>query len=441
MPTKQQKPPRQIGNLSALSDKVLMKAMKYMEKEDILKMAGSCWFGYELQNNEELWKQRCLCEKKGLVKNKVAQFTFKVNWKYTYCRPQENTPPPPTPIQNHEISTPHYRFRKPEKTKWYRSGIDVRAIPLKGLRVPEVSANDITKEEFFKEFDSQNKPVVITNAVEAWGWNEWTKDGLLTRHKNTVFKTNGVTTAGKTLRMTFKQYTEYCKYAWGRGEKPMYIFDNKFEERAKDLTNDYSIPPYFQTDLFDSMTQKDRPDYKWLLIGPEGSGAPFHTDPHQTHAWNVVTEGEKRIAFYPPRVIPPGVDKKLIHTEYYAASDTMDWYLNHYPKLKRADLPLETIIKAGDMVFIPSGWWHQVVNVAPFTVAVTQNVCTPGNFPRVWRDLQKWGPKSLARQFKRDCMKKYKNLFAEWEEPEDMSSEDNESSSSSSSSSCSSSSS
>eukprot|EP01059_Diplonema_ambulator_P007684 TRINITY_DN1717_c0_g1_i1.p1 TRINITY_DN1717_c0_g1~~TRINITY_DN1717_c0_g1_i1.p1 ORF type:complete len:464 (+),score=158.80 TRINITY_DN1717_c0_g1_i1:63-1394(+) len=435
MPSKQRN--RKFGELAAFSDKLLHRLLKYLTKHDITALAGTCWMGYELQNDEEFWKERCLNDsakgEKGLLEGKEARFLFKMNWKYTYCRPGEVEGEVPVPIST--VHMDHYKFSVSKKARWYAKNIDVSSIPLKGLRVPEVPAESISVEQFFERYDKANTPVVVTNVVKAWGWNGWTQKDLLSRHGKTVFKTNGTTVDGKTLRMTFRQYTEYCKYAWGRGEKPLYIFDNKFEERAKDLTQDYSIPPYFRNDLFDCMSQKDRPDYKWLLIGPEGSGAPFHTDPHQTHAWNVVTEGRKRIAFYPPRTIPPGVDRKLIHTEYYAASDTMDWYLNYYPNLTRAELPLETIVEAGDMIFIPSGWWHQVLNVAPFTIAITQNVCSPGNFPRVWRDLQKRGPKSLARRFKRDCLPTYGALFDTYEEPQDVSSEEDQASSSSSSSS------
>ena len=39
--------------------------------------------------------------------------------------------------------------------------------------------------------------------------------------------------------------------------------------------------------------QNDRPDFMWLVIGPERSGSPFHIDPYKTSAWNAVLEGRK----------------------------------------------------------------------------------------------------------------------------------------------------
>ena len=54
------------------------------------------------------------------------------------------------------------------------------------------------------------------------------------------------------------------------------------------------------------MLGDDRPDFMWLVIGPERSGSPFHLDPYKTSAWNAVLEGRKRWWLYPPDVEPPG---------------------------------------------------------------------------------------------------------------------------------------
>ena len=46
------------------------------------------------------------------------------------------------------------------------------------------------------------------------------------------------------------------------------------------------MPPHFNDDLFEVLGEEARPDYRWLIIGPKGSGSSFHVDPNATSAWN-----------------------------------------------------------------------------------------------------------------------------------------------------------
>ena len=56
-----------------------------------------------------------------------------------------------------------------------------------------------------------------------------------------------------------------------------YLFDSSFET-GTNLTEDYSVPSAFQKeisgaiDLIQELPDYLRPDYRWLLIGCEGSG-------------------------------------------------------------------------------------------------------------------------------------------------------------------------
>lgn len=70
-------------------------------------------------------------------------------------------------------------------------------------------------------------------------------------------------------------------------------------------------------------------------------------------------------------------------------------FINFYPALQ--DLPnppIEFISRAGDLVFVPSGWWHCVLNLddaaapgAP-VVAITQNYVSSANLPTVCQFLR-----------------------------------------------------
>ena len=94
--------------------------------------------------------------------------------------------------------------------------------------------------------------------------------------------------------MPFRDYVRYMEAC--REEAPLYLFDKWFGRPSKgergegigregegmgDLTKDYTVPEYFAADLFSVLGEK-RPDYKWLIIGPERSGSSFHVDPNSS---------------------------------------------------------------------------------------------------------------------------------------------------------------
>ncbi|RRT53567.1 hypothetical protein B296_00045256 [Ensete ventricosum] len=71
----------------------------------------------------------------------------------------------------------------------------------------------------------------------------------------------------------------------------------QFGEVAPSLLDDYSVPYLFQEDLFDVLDPDKRPSFRWLILGPERSGASWHVDPALTSAWNTLLVGRKRSNF------------------------------------------------------------------------------------------------------------------------------------------------
>lgn len=66
----------------------------------------------------------------------------------------------------------------------------------------------------------------------------------------------------------------------------MALYAQAFALAAPQLARDYEVPAYFADDLFEALGEEDRPDYRWLIIGPKHSGSSFHVDPNATSAWN-----------------------------------------------------------------------------------------------------------------------------------------------------------
>jgi hypothetical protein len=70
--------------------------------------------------------------------------------------------------------------------------------------------------------------------------------------------------------MTMADFVTYMRRQ--KDDKPIYLFDDGFAERAPELLNDYFIPEYFVEDFFACM-DRHRPPWRWLVIGPARSGS------------------------------------------------------------------------------------------------------------------------------------------------------------------------
>lgn len=134
------------------------------------------------------------------------------------------------------------------------------------------------------------------------------------------------------------------------------------------------------------------------------SGSCFHIDPNCTHAWNAPIIGRKRWIFYPPGVTPPGVYPSPCGDDVCMPISLGEWFLTfwdaHVERGKDVDpskRPLECTACPGDVLFVPHGWWHSVLNIGDdgtsmddrsMSVALTRNYVSASNLPDVLRFLR-----------------------------------------------------
>jgi hypothetical protein len=96
-----------------------------------------------------------------------------------------------------------------------------------------------------------------------------------------------------------------------------------------------------------------------------------------------------RWALYPPGRVPPAV---IVHVDEDDGSVNFDgptslqWWLDVYPTLRQEEKPLECTQLPGETIFVPSGWWHCVLNIDP-SIAVTQNFVNTTNLELVCLDM------------------------------------------------------
>ena len=103
-------------------------------------------------------------------------------------------------------------------------------------------------------------------------------------------------------------------------------------------------------------------------MGGEGSHTPLHTDIDAPNL-HAVVYGKKNILLFPPqatRLLYPSDVYEW--TTVFSSIDIRNPDLLRYPKLHQA-IGYEGEIGAGDMIYIPSGWWHTLTCLEP-TISV-----------------------------------------------------------------------
>ncbi|KAF1661588.1 UNVERIFIED_CONTAM: Bifunctional arginine demethylase and lysyl-hydroxylase psr-1, partial [Eudyptes robustus] len=215
-----------------------------------------------------------------------------------------------------------------------------------------------TIEEFKEKYEIPGVPVILTGVMKDWQANEkWAVDRLYKKYRNQKFKC-GEDDDGYSVKLKMKYYIDYMTSTMD--DSPLYIFDSGFGDRKKtdSILKDYEVPEFFKDDLFRYSSEKRRPPYRWFVMGPERSGTSIHVDPLGTSAWNALVSGEKRWCLIHPSAprtyVKPRKDEVGKHPD-----EAVTWFRTVYPRVFHDKLypSIFATQKAGDVMFVPSGWW------------------------------------------------------------------------------------
>ncbi|KAB8220533.1 hypothetical protein BDV33DRAFT_93614 [Aspergillus novoparasiticus] len=346
-----------IGTFNLLPDELILILLEFLDGRGLLSIGQTCKAFYAFTRAEDFWKSL-------FIGSPPVSFTWQGTWRSTYL----NIPPSKAAIL--DCSTLYSdALHRPFYCAHISLGPCVTNIPPRNqiARLPNLSP-----EEFHEKWS--DTPFILTEPVKEWpAYQNWTVESLLSKYADTVFRAEAVD-------WPFKTYVEYMKN--NSDESPLYLFDRAFvtkmdlkvgqPDQEPDAT--YWPPPCFGEDFF-SVLGNDRPDRQWLIIGPERSGSTFHKDPNATSAWNAVVRGSKYWIMFPSSSKlppPPGVYVSEDQSEVTSPLSIAEWLLGFHAEARRTPGCIEGICQEGEILHVPSGWWHLVVNIEP-AIAITQN--------------------------------------------------------------------
>ncbi|ETK92033.1 hypothetical protein, variant 1 [Phytophthora nicotianae CJ01A1] len=420
---------------AGFSDELIAYFTLFCEPKELLRLSEVNSVFYVFCQEDPLWMGQCLRLHNG-------DFSYHYNWKLTTFYPRD-----PRPLEQlHKAFRPvtvkdfgsDFLYRR-----WCRCNMqlgDAYLLPSEEQdptirRLQKIDIQDLTFRDFYEQYSSI--PFIIRNAIGKWkASTEWTVEKLVERIpsdvKHRITHNLDVMSSSPTMEMSFADFFNYANNQ--HDETPLYIFDARFGEKVPAMLEDYNVQDLkvFKEDFLSVVAERKeepakavkleaggkkvrkdkkkkrapgstRPDFRWIVIGPQRTGAPWHQDPARTSAWNSLVKGRKRWAIYPPDSPPPGVNVGK-NGEYQSSGLDMPslmWYLHVYPTLTPDQKPLEIIQEEGETIYVPNGWWHLVLNL-DLTIAVTQNFVDSHNVLMFMKDLLNDGQDEALAMFQHE---------------------------------------
>jgi len=243
---------------------------------------------------------------------------------------------------------------------------------------------NILYEDFVAQYLKENKPCIFSsNLIADWKCaNSWVKGD----HLNTDFieKHFGKLTAPvmDCKRQYFSSHekqdmkvSEFIKYWNDRDDRLLYLKDWHLQK----LTDErfYDIPTFFTSDWLNEYFDRDgKYDYRFVYIGVKGSWTSFHADVFRSYSWSANVCGLKKWIFF-----PPGEEDKLRDNFGNLPFDVSSLSLDEM------DITYFVIFqKSGEVIFVPSGWHHQVFNLED-TVSINHNWVNAFSIGYFWNHL------------------------------------------------------
>ncbi|KAI5954286.1 hypothetical protein KGF54_002061 [Candida jiufengensis] len=386
-----------LGSFWVLPNDLILKIISYIDDiQTLINLSQTSRIFYALLYDEEKWKQI-------YIKNaeKFDNLSWLGSWKQTVTR---ITNPANLKLPNNLLCCDEiYRPYQCSQINYEEIFINVlKEEELNSLDcnssvasggIPRFYEDNFGVEEFEKYVDTP----FILKSKDSKRWPNWTFESLLKRFPDVKFRQ-------ESCLWDLTKYSQYLKS--NKDECPLYLFDCS-SEAMKTLRKEYTTPKIFDTDIF-KLFQDYRPDHAWLIMGSKRSGSTFHKDPNSTSAWNVSIQGRKLWIMLPPTTTPPGVSTDDDESEVTSPISIAEWVISgFYNDSTRLDDVKIGISFPGECMYVPSGWWHSVINIDD-SIAITQNFVPPIKLSQVLNFL-----KNKPNQISGFTLNDVKNLISQ----------------------------
>lgn len=212
--------------------------------------------------------------------------------------------------------------------------------------------DDISKEDFEKNYLNARRPLVIKNMAKNWpAYEKWSMDYLKTvvGDKTVPLYDSSKADPSKPINasaaeMKFADYIDLIKTT--PTDLRIFLFDPI--KQAPKLLQDYIAPKNLMGGFLDS--------YPNMFFGGRGSVTFLHYDIDMAHIFHTHFNGRKHVILFENKW------KERLYQIPYATYALEDYDVenpdfNKFPALKGVK-GVEAYLEHGDTLFMPTGYWH-----------------------------------------------------------------------------------
>ncbi|KAI0664786.1 Clavaminate synthase-like protein [Cubamyces menziesii] len=257
-------------------------------------------------------------------------------------------------------------------------------------------------EQFLKDYLLPNKPVIIgPSLIASWpACRLWAReDGRINwEYLKAEYGHLSVTVADCSTREFSDQHRETMSFRevvslWETGKgQTLYVKDwhlarTFLEASAENASYDafYTTPDIFRDDWMNAYySAHTEDDFRFVYVGAAGTFTPLHRDVYTSYSWSTNVCGRKRWWLFPPEQTPL-LFRKGGEEHLETAFDVRDVDSAQYPLFHQAS-PIVIEQEAGETIFVPSGWYHQVENLTD-CISINHNWCNSVNLPSLYGSM------------------------------------------------------
>ncbi|CAL4956270.1 unnamed protein product [Urochloa decumbens] len=287
-------------------------------------------------------------------------------------------------------------------------------------QVERVDGTSLTYAEFVDRFMAPNRPVVLTGLTASWrACEDWTLPGPGDSRRPDLgfFARNFPSplvqvadcssrefTDQKRLEMSMQEFIDHWtgeahggSTSGDRESSLLYLKDWHFVKEypnyiayttptffVDDWLNMYldSHPIHRDSDIANHRNEINCSDYRFVYMGAKGTWTPLHADVFRSYSWSANVYGRKQWLFLSPSQSHCIFDRYMRSSVYNLNDDVSE---KQFPEFNKTEW-LECIQEQNDIIFVPSGWYHQVHNLED-TISINHNWFNAYNLHWVWNLL------------------------------------------------------